>query len=89
MFAPDLDIVAPLVAEYYQWLSGHGGQSPEVLLARPLSKAQRRMLIARMDDVLVLWGITAPVRSARDRDDVHIPRQGRHSKERPSDRRDG
>ena len=66
MFDSDPTVVAPLVAEYYQWLSGHGGTDPEVLLSKSLTPSQRRLLLLRMDDINVCWGITAPLRVAAE-----------------------
>ena len=70
----DLDVVAPYVVEYYHWLSGNpGGTDPEELLSKPLSREQRQILLERMDDINVLWGITAPLRTAYEQE--HVQRQ--------------
>lgn len=56
------DEVATWVLDYYRWLSGHGGRSPEELLALHMSPGDREALLCAMDDVLVVWGLTAPAR---------------------------
>ena len=60
----DLNVVAPLVVEYYKWLSDNGGTDPQTLLSHPLTATQRRLLLDRMDDVNVVWSITSPLRRA-------------------------
>ena len=60
----DLEVVAPLVVAYYNWLSGNGGSDPETLLARPMSPSARQMLLERIDDVNFVYGLTAPLRNA-------------------------
>ena len=63
MSDPDLDIVAPLVMKYLKWMQGKpGGVSSDELLKISLTSTQRRMLLNGMDNINVLWGITAPVR---------------------------
>ena len=57
----DEEIVAEFVVDYYRWLSGNGGRSSDELLALPLPAAQRRLLLERMDDVNVVFALTAPV----------------------------
>lgn len=64
MSESDANIVAPLVVQYYEWLSGHSATEPDALLGRTLTPNQRKLLLARMDDVNVIWGITAPLRNA-------------------------
>ena len=61
----DIDVVAPLLCEFYEWLrTEDGGTDPETLLARPLTATQRHQLTARMDDLLVVWGLLSPLRCA-------------------------
>lgn len=70
----DLNVVAPLLVQYYQWLSGNGGTDPAVLLSQRLTASQRRLLLDRMDDVNVVWGFTAPLRAAVEREQqVQVP----------------
>lgn len=63
----DEAVVAPLVAEYYDWLSGNGGTSSDDLLAISLTPSQRKLLLARMDDVTVIYGLTADQRKTHDK----------------------
>lgn len=60
----DLDIVGPLIVEYYNWVSGNGGTHPESLLKRPLTESQAALLRQRMEDVDVVYLLTAPLRDA-------------------------
>lgn len=62
----DLEVVAPLVVEYYEWMVGRGNVGPEELLSWPLTRPQRKMLLERMDDINVLWGLTAPLREVAE-----------------------
>ena len=64
MSSNDEMIVAPLVLAYYEWLSGNGGTDPETLFANELTEEQRILLKQGIDDVNVIWGITAPLRQA-------------------------
>ena len=59
----DLDVVAPLIMKYLKWIKGEpDGVSSDELLKIPLTLTQRKILLARMDDINVLWGMTAPIR---------------------------
>ncbi len=62
MCGDDLEVIAPLVVEYYNWLSNNGGRDPQIILEQPLTKVQRKLLLERMDDVNVVWSITSPLR---------------------------
>jgi hypothetical protein len=59
MATQDEDVVTEFVIEYYRWLSGNGGLSSDDLLSLPLPAAQRRLLLERMDDVNVVFALTA------------------------------
>lgn len=62
----DVEAIAPFVLEYYGWLSGTDPEcrGPECILRDvPISERQRRLLLARMDDILVIWGMTADRRN--------------------------
>jgi hypothetical protein len=60
----DVDVAAPLIVQYYEWLSGHGGCSPDLLLALPLTPSQREQLLRGIEDVNLIWSVTAPLRAA-------------------------
>jgi len=60
----DEEVVAPMVIEFYHWLSDNQGTHPDELLSRDLTPSQRRMLLDKMDDVTVLWGLTSSERRA-------------------------
>ena len=64
MATNDEKTVAPLVLAYYEWLSGNGGTDPKTLFANDLTDEQRVLLKQGIDDVNVVWGITAPLREA-------------------------
>lgn len=75
----DVDVIAPLVGEYYDWLAGKGGRSGQEILEQvKLSPNQRRLFLDRCDDVLVIYGITAPIREANRRKRGGGPPPGRH-----------
>ena len=57
----DESLVACLIVEYYNWLTGNGGISSDDLLSRPLTPAQRRLLLAKMDDVNLVYSLTSPI----------------------------
>lgn len=78
----DLDVIAPLAVEYYRWLSGHGGRAPQELLRERLTRTQRRLLLDRLDDVLVVWGITAPLREGPNRDSMRPKNARAHHADR-------
>ena len=63
----DLEFVARLIGEYYDWLTDNGGIPPDELLSLPLTPKQRKLLLKDMDDVLVICGLTAEIRSDRRR----------------------
>lgn len=63
---PDLDIAAPLIVRYYEWLSGNGSSDPETILSTPLTAAQRELVLQGMEDVNVVWSLTAPLREEGD-----------------------
>ncbi|HEX3152568.1 MAG TPA: hypothetical protein VHR66_31135 [Gemmataceae bacterium] len=60
----DQALIAELVLEYYNWLTDNGGISSDDLLSRPLTNTQRRELLARMEDVNVVFAATAPIHRA-------------------------
>ena len=62
MSKSDLEVVAPLVVEYYKWLIGRGGTDPKVLLSKRLTASQREMLLDRLDDTNVVFSITSALR---------------------------
>lgn len=62
----DLNFVAPLVVEYYKWLTDTGGTDPETLLNQPLSPSQLRLLLEKMDDVNVCWAALAGLKLANE-----------------------
>lgn len=64
MQSEDETIVAPLVLAYYEWLSGNGGTDPEMLFTNNLTGDQIAMLKQGINDVNVIWGITAPLRES-------------------------
>ena len=65
---PDLDVIAPLVVDYYKWLSGHSARGPEEFLVdKKLTLHQRQLFLDRCDDVNLCWSITSPLRNAARR----------------------
>ena len=56
-------LIADQLGEYYDWYLGNGGTDPEVLLSYPHTKAQRKLLLARMDDLNVVLGYLGARRS--------------------------
>lgn len=68
-----IDPIAPLVAEYFNWLSGHGGKAPGELIVG-LTCVQRDEFLNAIDDVNFMWCITAPVRElSRDTQPTTVP----------------
>ena len=53
---PDEDdqVIALMVAEYVDWLNGHGGASAEELRKRPLSPSQLQRLQTAMAEALTI-----------------------------------
>lgn len=61
----DLDVIAPLVTEFYDWLNGdENAREPDVLI-RNLSLSQRKLYLDSVDDILFVYSITSPLRAAR------------------------
>ena len=60
----DLQIVASLVGQYFNWLTDNDGVPPDELLDLPLNRRQRRLLLEHMDNVVTLYGLTADKRQA-------------------------
>jgi hypothetical protein len=58
------ELVGNQLIAYYDWLSGQGGTDPDVLLAYPHTIAQRKLLLARMDDLNVIMGHLSALRPA-------------------------
>ena len=72
----DEKVVAPLVVDYYRWLSGNGGRSSDELLSFPLTLPQRRLLLKGMDDVNLLFAITSPVARGLGVQPLPVQRRG-------------
>ena len=72
MTSKDEMIVAPLVLAYYEWLSGNGGTDPETLFSNDLTSNQIDLLKQGIDDINVIWGITAPLREASVLEEMEV-----------------
>jgi hypothetical protein len=57
----DEALVADLFVEYYNRRTNNNGISSDELLSRPLTAAQRRLLLDRMDDVNIVLSLTTPL----------------------------
>jgi hypothetical protein len=69
----DLEIIADQVAQYYDWLlDDKTGVGPDELLQYPHTPTQRRFLLQKMDDVLV---IVAGIRELQQEVDGAVKRR--------------
>lgn len=60
-----LEFIAPLLLDYYDFVSGNGGVHPDELLAQTRTASERALLAEKILAVNRLFAVTAPLRLAR------------------------